>query len=354
QSVQEVMPRKALTVREAIRYALAATESGRVETRWSVAGPIEGDPDWAGGKVFVDERSIDVNADADSVFEAVCRVGGGHGWYAGDLLWQIRGWMDQAVGGPGLRRGRRHPQRIEYGETLDFWRVVGLERGRSLALRAEMKLPGDAQLEFNIRPPAAAATASDPALPSGAERFSSSEIKTTSSHGTEPEVATAATQTVTAKQPAASTRPAISTQPAMPTRLTMRARYRPKGLIGIAYWYAVVPLHNLVFGGMLKGIRDTAEAIRRGGEQVEETAEQTTGRRSGYGRSRLWLGISAVGSIVVASSLALGFDAPGLVDHVAGDSLLGTLGGLLLFVLAYVAVHLPFDFLGGYLLPRRH
>ncbi len=296
QSVQDVMPHEALHVSEAIKQALSATRAGRVETRWSVAGPVAGDPDWSGGKVFVDERSIDVDADADSVFAAVCRIGGGHGWYAGDLLWRIRGWMDQAVGGPGLRRGRRHHENIEYGETLDFWRVVGLERGRTLSLRAEMKLPGEAQLDFDIAPP----------------------------------------------------------DESNKTRLTMTARYRPTGLVGIAYWYAVVPLHNIVFGGMLKGIRNTAEAIRRGGEQASAVESSSSSGQSGYGRSRLWLGISAVGSIVVLSSLALAFDAPSLVNRVAGDSAIGTLAGLLLFVLAYLLVQLPFDYYGGYLLPRRH
>lgn len=202
--VQEVMPHDALDVRQSIQRAVAATEGGRVVTRWSVAGPVPGDPDWAGGKVFVDERSIAIDAPPDRVFDAVCRVGGGHGWYAGDLLWQIRGWMDQLVGGPGLRRGRRDPEKIEYGEALDFWRVVGIERSRHLRLRAEMKLPGEAQLEFALDPQ----------------------------------------------------------QDAAKTHLTMTARFRPKGLLGIAYWYAVLPLHHFVFGGMLKGIRRTAEAMQ--------------------------------------------------------------------------------------------
>ena len=95
------MPHDALSVREAIRQAISTTEAGQIQTRWSAAGPIPGDPDWAGGKVFVDERSINIAADAPAVFAAVCRVGGGHGWYAGDVLWRIRGWMDQLVGGPG-------------------------------------------------------------------------------------------------------------------------------------------------------------------------------------------------------------------------------------------------------------
>lgn len=137
-------------------------------------------------------------------------------------------------------------------------------------------------------------------------------------------------------------------------RLTMRARYRPRGLVGIAYWYAVAPLHNVVFGGMLKGIRDTAEAIRRGGEPNREASESSSTDQSGYGRSRLWLGISAVGSIVVASALALAYHVPDRVDQLAGDTLPGAVIGLSAFLLAYLALHLPFDLLGGYLLPRRY
>lgn len=214
--VQTLMPHKAYSVRVAIRRALRATRDARVPTRWSVAGPMPGDPDWAGGKVFVDPRSIDINASAEHVFEAVCRVGGGHGWYAGDLLWQLRGWMDQLVGGPGLRRGRRHPEKLEYGETLDFWRVLDIEPGRRLLLRAEMKLPGVAELEFRLTPQ------------EGADR----------------------------------------------TKLTMTARFRPTGLAGLAYWYAVVPLHGLVFGGMLKGIRREAEKLTARAPVIEPvTAE---------------------------------------------------------------------------------
>jgi uncharacterized protein YbjT (DUF2867 family) len=201
-AVQELMPHKALSVREAIRQAISITQAEQVQTRWSAAGPIPGDPDWAGGKVFADERAIDISADPAEVFSAVCRVGGGHGWYAGDILWRVRGWMDQVVGGPGLRRGRRHADNVEFGEALDFWRVVGVERDRSLLLHAEMKLPGTARLEFQLDPSEDGAS----------------------------------------------------------TKLTMTARFRPKGLLGILYWYSVVPLHSLVFGGMLRGIKRAAES----------------------------------------------------------------------------------------------
>lgn len=216
-SVERVMPHTPISVRQAIRRAITITVAGEVPTRWSAAGPIPGDPDWAGGKVYVDERSIDISADPAAVFAAVCRVGGGHGWYAGDILWRIRGWMDQMVGGPGLRRGRRHAEDVEFGEALDFWRVVGVERGKTLLLHAEMKLPGTAQLGFRMG----------------------------------------------------------SIQGESSTRLTMTARFRPKGLFGVLYWYAVVPLHNIVFGGMLKGIQRAAESAQISDESnVDATAAQ--------------------------------------------------------------------------------
>jgi uncharacterized protein YbjT (DUF2867 family) len=196
-----LMPQRLLTVREAIREALQGTESARVETTWSMAGKIRGDPDWAGGTVFTDRRETLVAASPDAVFRAVCRIGGGHGWYAAGALWRLRGWLDRLVGGPGLRRGRRDPDEVTYGEALDFWRVTGLERGRRLALRAEMKLPGEALLEFTI-------------VPEGAG-----------------------------------------------CRLVQTARFLPRGLLGLAYWYAVLPFHGVVFRGMLEGIRRAAPGL---------------------------------------------------------------------------------------------
>ena len=118
---------------------------------WSGAGEVPGDPDWSGGTVFVDRRTIEINANPQAVFAAICRVGGGHGWYAADWLWRLRGAMDRLIGGPGLRRGRRDPQHVGFGEALDFWRVIGVEADRLLRLRAEMKLPGEAVLEFEIQ-----------------------------------------------------------------------------------------------------------------------------------------------------------------------------------------------------------
>jgi len=204
-AASKLMPRDTLTPAEAIARAVDHTRRGDITTRWSAAGVVPGDPDWAGGKVFTDRRSIEIAASPDEVFAAVCRVGGGNGWYAADILWRIRGLMDQFAGGPGLRRGRRHPEDVEFGETLDFWRVTDVERGRRLTLIAEMKLPGVAELAFNI----------DPA----GERN---------------------------------------------TTLEMTARFRPSGLLGLAYWYAVLPLHHIVFGGMLRGMKRAAEHMASG------------------------------------------------------------------------------------------
>ena len=297
-TTQRLMPHRPLAAREAIQRALAKIERQAVETRWSVAGPVPGDPSWAGGTVFTDERTVDIEADPASVYAAVCRIGGGNGWYAGDILWRIRGWLDTLVGGPGLRRGRRHPEQVEFGETLDFWRVVGIDRDRSLSLRAEMKLPGEAQLDFKIN---------------------SLEVTTDSPL----------------------------------TRLVMTARFRPRGLFGLLYWYSVVPLHEIVFGGMLRGIRKTAEAIHR---VSSNSSDQKPPRpeRPGYGRARLWLGISAVGSIVVVATIALLTNLPARLLPMADARLSTQVMALLVFVLCYVAFQVPFDFCGGYLLPLRY
>jgi hypothetical protein len=199
----ELMPQKLLTVRESIDAALGKLLDHDVETAWSAAGPIPGDPDWAGGKVYVDRRTIDIAAPAPAVYRAVCRLGGGQGYYAADWLWRLRGWMDKLVGGPGLRRGRRDPENVAFGEALDFWRVTGIEANRLLELRAEMKLPGVATLTFHIEPGANGAG----------------------------------------------------------SRLIQTARFKPKGLFGLAYWYAVVPLHGIVFTGMLRGVKRSAESL---------------------------------------------------------------------------------------------
>ncbi len=212
-----LMPQKLFTAREAIDLALQRHGAAQVETSWSDAGALPGDPDWAGGRVFVDRREIEIDASADVVYDAVCRIGGGQGYYAADWLWRVRGAMDRLVGGPGLRRGRRHPERVSHGDALDFWRVTRAERGRLLELWAEMKLPGEATLTFEIEPVAPGRH-----------------------------------------------------------KLAQTARFRPRGLAGLLYWAAVLPLHGYVFTSMQRGIKRAAEAA-----QARTSAETTVPTQSG-------------------------------------------------------------------------
>jgi hypothetical protein len=123
--ITRLVPQKLLDVRESIHAALSQMESRLVETNWSSAGPMRGDPDWSGGTVFRDEREVAIEAPAWAAFQAVCRIGGQHGWY-GEWLWKIRGAMDRLAGGPGLRRGRRDPETLRYGDAVDFWRLPGI------------------------------------------------------------------------------------------------------------------------------------------------------------------------------------------------------------------------------------
>jgi hypothetical protein len=203
-SAAALMPQPLLGVRAAIRIALEMEARSDVESTWSSAGPMPGDPDWAGGDVFEDARERIVHALPAEIFAVLARLGGRQGWFRYNSLWRFRGVLDRVTGGPGWRRGRRDPSRLAWGEAVDFWRVVEIERDRRLTLRAEMRLPGDAVLDFELAP-----VSSD------------------------------------ARGPA--------------TRLTQTARFRPRGLGGLIYWYAVLPLHGLVFNGLLQGIADAAE-----------------------------------------------------------------------------------------------
>ncbi len=155
------------------------------------------DPDWSGGTVYRDERTTPVNATAGAMWQAVEGIGGERGWYSFRLAWAVRGLLDRLVGGVGLRRGRRDPNHLIVGDVVDFWRVEALDRPTLLRLRAEMKLPGDAWLEFSI---------------------------TDDGH----------------------------------VALTQRALFIPHGLAGQLYWWAVRPFHNIVFGSMIANLAAAA------------------------------------------------------------------------------------------------
>ena len=192
---------------DAVRKALATIHEGTVETRWAnatwpgaPADPLPTDPDWSGGSIYTDTRERAVDASADSLWRVVEGVGGKNGWYSFPLAWSIRGWLDRAVGGVGLRRGRRDPHRLQVGEALDFWRVEEIVPGELLRLRAEMRVPGLAWLEMRV-------------VPAGPGR----------------------------------------------SRYAQRAVFLPRGLAGHAYWNVVRPFHAVVFGGMARNIGRGAE-----------------------------------------------------------------------------------------------
>ena len=200
--IRELLPQPLLSCRMAIRMALEKLRLRQVESSWMDAGklaPVEwstgDDPEWAGGTVFRDERRLLVAAPARQCWPAVVGIGGQTGWYYADWLWGLRGALDRLVGGPGLGRGRRDPSTVRPGDALDFWRVLAVEPERRLKLVAEMKVPGEAVLELRL---------------------------TECVDGT--------------------------------TEIRQSARFKPRGLSGLLYWYGVLPFHNLVFAGMLRGM----------------------------------------------------------------------------------------------------
>ncbi len=190
-----VQPR---SLTEAIARALVNEDREFAATRWSDALSASGRPQsWGGvrfGSRLVDSRTVDSRAAPAASFAAIQRIGGKTGWYYGNWLWRLRGFLDLLVGGVGVRRGRGDPVKIGVGDALDFWRVESFEPGRLLRLRAEMKVPGRAWLEFEVT-----------------ERDDGSRIRQT-------------------------------------------AIFDPVGLLGLAYWYALYPLHHFVFSGMLRNV----------------------------------------------------------------------------------------------------
>jgi uncharacterized protein YbjT (DUF2867 family) len=191
---------------EAVRLAVQRVRDSAVSTRWASASvpgapsdPLPTDPDWAGGSLYVDERARHSTAPPEALWRVVEGIGGENGWYSFPLAWEVRGLLDRMVGGVGLRRGRRDPRRLYVGDALDFWRVEERETGRLLRLRAEMRLPGLAWLEFHVE------------------------------HDGDGAV------------------------------LRQRATFAPRGLAGHVYWRGIAVFHGVVFGGMLRGLVRAAE-----------------------------------------------------------------------------------------------
>ena len=200
QSAQEVFKVRPLTVKECLTDAIDEGKRQAAQTRWSDSISSAGEPkEWTGvsfGKRLLDSRWVSVNTSPEHAFNPIQRIGGTEGWYACNWLWELRGFLDLLVGGVGVRRGRTHPVNIGVGDALDFWRVEAFEQDRRLLLRAEMKLPGKAWLEFLVE-----------------DSEEGSMIRQTAS-------------------------------------------FDPAGWLGTAYWYLISPLHGIVFSRMLRSIAD--------------------------------------------------------------------------------------------------
>lgn len=204
--IEQLIPFDLCPFDDAVALALKSVRNADVATRWSGAvwpgapsDPMPTDPDWSGGTVYRDDREVPFDGTVEEVWRAVEGIGGDRGWYSFPLAWAVRGLLDRLAGGVGLRRGRRDPDELRVGEPVDFWRVEALERPRLLRLRAEMKLPGTAWLEFSI-----------------------------SDDGDRPV-------------------------------LHQRALFIPRGLAGHLYWWAVAPFHGVVFGSMIANLAAAAQ-----------------------------------------------------------------------------------------------
>lgn len=218
---------------QAVERALRVVGYGQTPTRWSDAGSTltAADPAWAGGTEYTDERIRLVRRPIDDVWPVIERIGGDTGWYGFDYAWKLRGLVDRAVGGVGLRRGRRDRELLRVGDSLDFWRVETATRPRHLLLRAEMRVPGIALLEFTLEP-------------------------------VHDDTATHFEHLNSAADPGRIAAPRAGRQQPTATLVRQRASFRPRGLAGRAYWAAMWPIHAALFPHMLATIARVAEQAR--------------------------------------------------------------------------------------------
>jgi hypothetical protein len=189
----------------AVQEALTSLQAGQIETRWTDAlvsslgnrSPValttlEG--------MIIEQRQVEVNASLQNVYGSFTRLGGDIGWLYFDLAWRVHGAIDRLIGGVGLRRGRRDPVDIRVGDAIDFWRVEAVDHQKMLRLRAEMKVPGRAWLQFEANP------------------LENNQ-----------------------------------------TQLIQTAYFAPKGLFGLLYWYGLNPLRGLILSGLIRELKKMAE-----------------------------------------------------------------------------------------------
>jgi hypothetical protein len=211
-AAQKIFPEiQPVDYQTAVRLALARLDARQVETAWSDAlatsqGDVAPVTLTTRNGMIIEQRQQIVDAPAEVVFETYTGIGGERGWPNFGWAWRVLGIMDRLVGGVGLRRGRRDPNNVRVGDALDFWRVEAVEPDRLLRLRAEMKVPGRAWLQFESKP-----------------------------------------------------------QPDGKTVLHQIALFAPKGLFGFLYWYVLYPVHGVIFSGMVQRLGWQAEARYRDG-----------------------------------------------------------------------------------------
>jgi uncharacterized protein YbjT (DUF2867 family) len=190
-----------ISYEEAVSNSIKEIEENQVISRWN----DKGDGVWEKNAqneiskaVFIDRKEVDIsNLEASKVYQSFIGIGGENGWFDFDFLWELRGIIDKLIGGVGLKRGRRSQCDLRISDCLDFWKVVDLKKNERLLLYAQMKLPGEAWLEFKIKD----------------------------------------------------------------NKLIQSAYFYPKGVLGRLYWYALVPLHYFVFNNMIKSIIKKAKAL---------------------------------------------------------------------------------------------
>jgi len=197
-----------LDYQSAVENALSDLQAGKVESTWSDAlassqGSVRPVILTSHEGMIIERRQRLVQASPQAVYSVFSHLGGEYGWLYWNWAWQLRGLADRVIGGVGLRRGRRDPDELRPGDALDFWRVEEVQPGRLLRLRAEMKLPGQAWLQFEVIPQQAAC------------------------------------------------------------RVTQTAFFAPKGLLGLVYWYGLYPMHRLIFSGMIQQLARRAETLHQ-------------------------------------------------------------------------------------------
>jgi len=200
---------KPLDFQTATYLALRRVRIDRVETSWSdalvtSAGDVKPYTFTVKEGLMIEKRQVMVELPPEPIFRAYTGLGGDRGWLYMDWAWEVRGWLDKLVGGVGLRRGRRHPDELWTGESLDFWRVEAIEPNRLMRLRAEMKVPGDAWLQFESLP-----------------------------------------------------------QEDGKTLLRVNAYFDVHGVIGLLYWYAMFPFHKFIFDGLTNRLASRARVLAR-------------------------------------------------------------------------------------------